>query len=90
MAAVAKEGNRQRDAEKRPNRDFQVGLLDHRQEIVPDCRLGSRLSGGMKQKLALACALVSNPKILLLDEPTTGVDPVSRRDFWDALSAAGE
>jgi len=53
-------------------------------------RLAGRLSGGMKQKLALSCALVFRPKILLLDEPTTGVDPVSRRDFWDALSALSE
>ncbi len=49
-------------------------------------RLADKLSGGMKQKLALACSLIHKPQILYLDEPTTGVDPVSRRDFWKILS----
>jgi len=50
-------------------------------------RLAERLSGGMKQKLALACTLVHTPKLIFLDEPTTGVDPVSRRDFWKILQS---
>jgi len=49
-------------------------------------RLADKLSGGMRQKLALACSLIHRPKVLLLDEPTVGVDPVSRRDFWKILS----
>jgi ABC-2 type transport system ATP-binding protein len=56
-----------------------AGMQEFRQ------RLAGKLSGGMKQKLGLVCALIHRPKVLLLDEPTTGVDPVSRRDFWRIL-----
>ena len=55
------------------------GLLPFKQ------RFAGKLSGGMKQKLGLACALIHTPKVLFLDEPTNGVDPVSRRDFWSIL-----
>lgn len=54
-------------------------------------RLARQLSGGMKQKLSLACALVNRPRLLLLDEPTTGVDPITRQDFWQLIiRLAGE
>ncbi len=62
------------------------------EELLAFSRLGDfvkrragALSGGMKQKLALSCALIHTPRALILDEPTTGVDPVSRRDFWEML-----
>jgi ABC-2 type transport system ATP-binding protein len=61
-------------------------LLDMTQLTPFRTRLADRLSGGMKQKLALACTLVHEPELILLDEPTTGVDPVSRREFWKLLS----
>jgi ABC-2 type transport system ATP-binding protein len=56
-----------------------AGLTDHRS------RRAGALSGGMKQKLTLVCSLLHRPPILLLDEPTTGVDPVSRREFWELI-----
>jgi len=61
-------------------------LLDLTQLTPFRSRLADRLSGGMKQKLALACTLVHEPTVIVLDEPTTGVDPVSRREFWKLLS----
>lgn len=56
-----------------------AGMLEFRS------RLAGKLSGGMKQKLGLTCALIHRPRVLLLDEPTTGVDPISRREFWQIL-----
>jgi ABC-2 type transport system ATP-binding protein len=61
-------------------------LLDLTQLTPFRRRLAGQLSGGMKQKLALACTLVHEPRLIVLDEPTTGVDPVSRREFWKLLS----
>jgi drug efflux transport system ATP-binding protein len=67
----------------KPRRDELLDLL----RMTPfRKRLADRLSGGMKQKLALACTLIHTPELLVLDEPTTGVDPVSRRDFWKILA----
>ena len=70
-------------------RDFQGRrdrLLEMTQLTKFRGRLADQLSGGMKQKLALACTLVHEPQVIVLDEPTTGVDPVSRREFWKLLS----
>lgn len=67
-------------------RDRRDRLLDLTQLTPFRKRLADQLSGGMKQKLALACTLVHEPRVILLDEPTTGVDPVSRREFWKLLS----
>jgi ABC-2 type transport system ATP-binding protein len=76
-------GLRMRD---RAIRDRRERLLELTQLVKFRSRLAEQLSGGMKQKLALACTLVHEPEIILLDEPTTGVDPVSRREFWKLLS----
>jgi len=66
--------------EKRLDRLLQFSKLEPFQK-----RRADRLSGGMKQKLALSCTLIHTPRLLILDEPTTGVDPISRREFWEIL-----
>ena len=81
LRAVARiHGVRGAEFQKRIKRLYQFsGLVPFRD------RRAAQLSGGMKQKLGLSCVLIHQPKILLLDEPTVGVDPVSRREFWDIL-----
>lgn len=71
-------------SDERPERYHELMKMTNLQNFTS--RLAGRLSGGMKQKLGLACTLLSSPKLLLLDEPTVGVDPVSRRELWSIVS----
>ena len=69
-------------------RERRIGVLLERTGLAPFAdRPAGKLSGGMKQKLGLCCALIHDPDLLILDEPTTGVDPLSRRDFWELIAA---
>jgi ABC-2 type transport system ATP-binding protein len=74
------------DVSKKEQRERTERLLEFAGLTEFTDRWASKLSGGMQKKLALACTLIHQPKILLLDEPTTGVDPVSRREFWNILT----
>jgi ABC-2 type transport system ATP-binding protein len=74
-------GVRGSEREKQIRRLLQFARLEEFRE-----RSADHLSGGMKKKLGLACALIHRPRVLFLDEPTNGVDPISRREFWDILS----
>lgn len=74
------------DVSRRVRDERMERLLDFAGLTQFTSRRAAKLSGGMQKKLALACTLIHQPQILLLDEPTTGVDPVSRREFWDILT----
>ncbi len=72
-----------RGKERQTRKDFYLGFSN----LLPFVdRLAGDLSGGMKQKLGLACVLVHEPTVLILDEPTNGVDPISRKEFWEILA----
>ena len=72
----------------RAERTERIGELLHSTGLAPFAgRLARQLSGGMRQKLGLCCALIHDPDLLILDEPTTGVDPLSRRQFWQLIGA---
>ena len=74
------------DVSKQDQRERTDSLVDFAGLTEFTDRRAANLSGGMQKKLALACTLIHQPEILLLDEPTTGVDPVSRREFWNILT----
>jgi len=73
------------DISKKERTALMEKLLSFSQMTTFKKRLAGNLSGGMKQKLGLACALIHKPEVLFLDEPTNGVDPISRREFWGIL-----
>lgn len=75
------QGVAKQDKQERIDKMLELTNLSHFRQ-----RTAGKLSGGMKKKLALSCAMVHNPRVLILDEPTTGVDPVSRAEFWALLS----
>ena len=78
-------GLKKDELEERKDWIKDLALLKEKESVLADT-----LSGGWKQRLALACAFIHNPKLLILDEPTAGVDPVSRRVFWDIIKSLPE